>query len=148
MPMKISILFPLQIAIEKGSWRVNSVPAAGNLLLQMITQGTPADWVLYFFLLSLCKYTRGTRSASISALLICRQDDGVMASHSPLCQCVVTFLPRGHLSGDSTSVPVVFQSYGGSWLHASQTLPEWWFRNWTDTAKLLCIDHLLRTATR
>lgn len=144
----MSILFPLGTATEKGSWRVNSVPWARNLLLQMITQTGHTFRFFSFFHLRLCKHRTNGRNQ------ICRQTRhwGSSFPHS-LCQCVTTLLPRGHLSGDSTSASLLCQSCIyltslGSWLQAHQTLPEWWFRNWTDTAKWLCMDHLLRTATR
>lgn len=62
MPMKTSVLFPLQIVVEKSSWRVNSVPSAGNLLLQKITQGTCSDYFLSFFHLSLSKRRANERN--------------------------------------------------------------------------------------
>lgn len=146
--MKMSVLFPFWTAIEKGSWRVNSIPSARNLLLQMITQTGHTFRFLRFFHLSLSKYRANGRNQ------ICSQTRhwGNSFPHS-LCQCVMTLFPRGHLSGDSTSASLVCQSYIylcslGSWLQAHQTLPEWWFRNWTDPAKWLCMYHLLRTATR
>lgn len=59
--LQILILFPLQITIEKGSWRVNSIPSAGYLLLQKITQGKHREQALHLFHLNLSKCSTNER---------------------------------------------------------------------------------------